>query len=60
MADNEQTEGGADAEVPKPKGKLKLIIAAVAVFAIIGGGAGWFFLMRHSGEEMHAEAMAPP
>ena len=60
MADNEQTEGGADAEVPKPRGKLKLIIAAVAVLVIIiGGAAGWFFFMRHSGEEMHAEAMPP-
>ena len=59
MADNEQAEGGADAEVPKPRGKLKLIIAALAVLVIIGGGAGWFFFMRHSGEEMHAEAMPP-
>ena len=62
MADNEQAqaEGGAEAEVGKPKGKLKLIIAAVAVLVIIGGGAGWFFLMRHHGDDMHAEAMAPP
>ena len=60
MADNEQTEGGADAEVPKPRGKLKLIIAAVALLVIVGGAAGWFFFMRHSGEDMHAEAMAPP
>lgn len=59
MADNEQAEGAADAEVPKPRGKLKLIIAAVAVLVIIGGAAGWFFFMRHSGEEMHAEAMPP-
>jgi flagellar protein FliL len=60
MADNEQAEAGAVAEAPRPRGRLKLIIAAVAVVAIIGGGAGWFFLMRHGGEEMHAEAMAPP
>jgi flagellar FliL protein len=61
MAYNDQAEGGAEAQAsPKPKGKLKLIIAAVVVLATIGGGAGWFFLMRHHGEEMHAEAMAPP
>ena len=61
MADNDQAEGGAEVqEVAKPKGKLKLIIAAVAVLAIVGGGAGWFFFMRHHGEEMHAEAVPPP
>ena len=61
MADNDQAEGVAEgADVPKPKGKLKLIIAAVAVLAIVGGGAGWFFFMRHHGEEMHAEAVPPP
>ena len=59
MADNEQAEGAAEAEVPKPRGKLKLIIAAVALLVIVGGAAGWFFFMRHSGEDMHAEAMAP-
>jgi flagellar FliL protein len=60
MADNE-TEGGADeaAEVAAPKGKLKLILAAVAVLAIVGGGASWFFFFRGHGEEVHAEA-APP
>jgi flagellar protein FliL len=62
MAYNDQAEGGAEArESTKPKGKLKLIIAALAVLAITGSGAGWFFFMRHHGEgEMHAEAMAPP
>jgi len=63
MADNDQAEGVAEgADVPKPKGKLKLIIAAVAVLVIIGGGATWFFLMRHHGgeETQHAEAAAPP
>ncbi len=60
MADNEQTEGAAEGAeaVPAPKGKLKLIIAAVGLLVIIGGGATWFFFFRHSGEEMHAEA--PP
>jgi flagellar protein FliL len=62
MADNDQAEGAAEApEGAKPKGKLKLIIAVVAVLAIIGGGATWFFFLRHHGEEMqHAEAMPPP
>jgi flagellar FliL protein len=61
MADNDQAEGGAEVpEVAAPKGKLKLIIAVVAVLAIIGGGATWFFLFRHHGEEMHAEASPAP
>src|ERR1700722_2701176 len=59
MADNEQAEG-ADAAAAAPKGKLKLVIAVVAVLAIAGGGATWFFFMRHHGEEGHAEAAAPP
>ena len=55
----------AAAEAPKrcaaPKGKLKLIIAAVGLLAIVGGGAAtWFFFFRHHGEEKHAEAAAPP
>src|SRR5258708_34473976 len=63
MADNEQAEGAAEAaEVAAPKGKLKLIIAAVAVLLIVSGAATWFFFFRHLGEEMHAEAPAakPP
>ena len=60
MADNEQAEGSAEAPIAAPKGKLKLIIAVVGLFAIIGGGAAtWFFFFRHHGEEMHAEAPAP-
>ena len=59
MADNDQAEGAAEVpEVAAPKGKLKLIIAAVFVLAIICGGATWFFFLRHHGDEMHAEA--PP
>ena len=58
MADNEPAEGAADAgEAAPPKGKLKLIIAAVAVSAIVGGGATWFFFFRGHGEEVHAEAL---
>ena len=62
MADNEQAEGAADvAEVPAPKGKLKMVIAVVAVLAIAGGGATWYFFLRHHGEEGHAaEHAAPP
>ena len=63
MADKDEAEGGAGAEaseevVVAPKGKLKLIIAVALVLAIVGGGATWFFFLRHHGEEMHAEA--PP
>ena len=61
MAETEQAaEGGADGEAAAaPKGKLKLIIAAVGVVAILGAGAGWFFFFRHHGEEQHAEAPPP-
>ncbi len=60
MADNDQAEGAAEApEAVAPKGKLKLIIAAVGVLAIIGGGATWFFFLRHHGEDAHAEAPPP-
>ena len=60
MADKEQAEGAADTAAPVPKGKLKLIIAIVAVLAIAGGGATWFFFLRHGNEEAHAEAAPPP
>ena len=61
MADKDEAEGAEASEeaVVAPKGKLKLIIAAVAVLAIVGGGATWFFFLRHHGEEMHAEAPPP-
>jgi flagellar FliL protein len=60
-ADKDEAEGGAEAPVAAPKGKLKLklIIAVVAVLAIVGGGSSWFFFFRHHGEEVHAEAAAP-
>jgi flagellar FliL protein len=59
MADNEPAEGAAEsADAAAPKGKLKLIIAAVAVLAIVAGGATWFFFFRHHGEEAHAEVAA--
>jgi flagellar FliL protein len=59
MADNEQEEGAAETAVAAPKSKLKLIIAAVGLLAIIGGGIGtWFLFFRSHGDEMHAEA--PP
>jgi flagellar FliL protein len=60
MAENEQAEAAADgAEGASKKSKLKLIIAVVGFVAILGGGAGWFFMLRGHGEEAHAEA-APP
>jgi flagellar protein FliL len=63
MAENEAESGAAEAEAaPAKKGKLKLIIAAAGFLAVVGGGAGWFFLMRGPGEEKHAEVAAtkPP
>jgi flagellar protein FliL len=60
MADNEAEGATEAAEAPAPKGKLKLILAVVAVLAIAGGGATWFFFMRHHNEETHAEAAAAP
>jgi flagellar FliL protein len=59
MADNE-AEGAEAAEAPVARGKLKMMLAVIAVLAIAGGGATWFFFLRHHNEEMHAEAMAPP
>jgi len=58
MADTEQADGAAEGTevVAAPKGKLKLIIAAVALVLVVGGAATWFFFFRHYGEEMHAEA----
>ncbi|WP_213770210.1 flagellar basal body-associated protein FliL [Bradyrhizobium sp. dw_78] len=64
MAETEQADGGGiEAEAnaaAKPKARLKMIIAAVGVLAVIGGGAGWFFFFRHHGEETRAEAGPPP
>jgi flagellar FliL protein len=63
MADNEVAEDAAEAPPPAPKGKLKLIIAAVGVFAVLGGSAAtWFLFFRSHGDETHAEAAAskPP
>jgi flagellar FliL protein len=60
MAENEQADGGEGEAAPAKKSKLKLIIAAVGFVAIVGGGAGWFFLMRGHGEEVHAEVPKPP
>ncbi len=59
MADNEQAEGNAAeaAEVPAPKGKLKLMIAAAAVLLmVVVVAATWFLFFRHPGDEMHADA----
>jgi flagellar protein FliL len=64
MAENE-ADGGTAAEGADgggaPKNKLKLIIMAVGLLAVLGGGAAsWFFLFRHGEEEHHAEAAPPP
>jgi flagellar protein FliL len=59
MADNEQADGAEGEAALAKKGKLKLVIAALGFFVILGAGAGWFFFMRGHGEEAHAEA-APP
>jgi flagellar FliL protein len=51
--------GGAAeaAEVPAPKGKLKLMIAAAAVLLmVVVVAATWFLFFRHPGDEMHADA----
>jgi flagellar FliL protein len=62
MAENE-AEGGAaaeGAEAAPPKNKLKLIIMAVGVLAVLGGGAATWFFFRHGDGEQHAEAAPPP
>ena len=60
MADNVRAGGGADGEAASfKKGKLKLIVAAVGFLVVLAGGAGWFFLLRGHGEEVHAEAPPP-
>ena len=59
---DEQLDGGvAEPEVvAAPKGKLKLIIAAVAVFLTVSSAAAWFFLVRqHDDDQMHVAAAAP-
>jgi flagellar FliL protein len=58
MAENE-AEGAADTnEVgAQPKSKFKLIVMAVAVLAVLGGGAVGYFLFFRGGhdDEHHAE-----
>ena len=57
-------EGGLTAEgavTAPPKNKLRLIIMAVGLLAVLGGGAAtWFLFFRHGGDEHHAEAAHPP
>ena len=59
MAENEETAAEAS-QAAAPKGKLKFMIAALAVLATAVVGATWFFFFRHHGEEMRTEAAAPP
>ena len=61
MSDTDSADGVAALPAAAPRGKLKIIIAAVGLFVIIGGGsATWFMFFRGHGEEVHAEAAAPP
>ena len=49
------------AEAAPPRNKLKLIIMAVGLLAILAGGAAtWFFFFRHGDDERHAEVAPPP
>ncbi|WGD55599.1 flagellar basal body-associated protein FliL [Bradyrhizobium sp. CB1650] len=62
MAENE-AEGGAaaeGAEAAAPKNKLKLIIMAVGLLAVLGAGAASWFFFHHGDDEHHAEAAPPP
>jgi flagellar protein FliL len=60
MAEEDKAEGAEGEAAPKKKGKLKLIIMAVGLLAILGGGgAAYFFMFRGHGEEAHAEAPPP-
>jgi flagellar FliL protein len=64
MADGDQMDGadgadGVEATAPAAKGKLKLMIAAIGVLVVIGGGAGaWLLFSRGPGEEKHVEVAA--
>ncbi|MET4387605.1 flagellar FliL protein [Bradyrhizobium sp. F1.4.3] len=63
MAENEAEGGTAaeGAETAAPKNKLKIIVMAVGLLAVLGGGAAtWFFFFRHGDDEHHAEAAPPP
>jgi flagellar FliL protein len=60
-----EAEGGAlpgeEAEAAPPRNKLRLIIMAVGLLAVLGGGAAtWFFFFRHGDGEHHAEVAPPP
>lgn len=57
MADDDQTEDGAQAAAPKSKRKLIMIAGAAVLVLALGGG--WFFFMRGHGEPKHAEAPPP-
>ena len=60
MSDTDSADSVAALPAATPKGKLKIIIAAVGLFVIIGGGSvTWFMFSRGHSEEVHAEAAAP-
>jgi flagellar protein FliL len=60
MSDTDSADSVAALPAAAPKGKLKIIIAAVGLFVIIGGGSvTWFMFSRGHSEEVHAEAPKP-
>ena len=60
MADNDQAEGVAETpEAVAPKGKLKLIIAVGRRACHHRRRGDLVLLLRHHGEDMHAEAPPP-
>jgi flagellar protein FliL len=61
MSDTDTADSVAALPASAPKGKLKIIIAAVGLFVIIGGGSvTWFMFSRGHSEEVHAEAAPKP
>lgn len=61
-ADVDEDKPGAEAEGAKPKKKLslKMMIIAAGGLAVLGSGAGAFFVFGHSGQEKPKEAVVKP
>jgi flagellar FliL protein len=51
-------EAAAQANEPKKKGKMGLIIGVVAVVLAAGGGGGWYFMQSKTKDPAAAEAQA--
>src|SRR5262249_3749498 len=61
MAEGEADVGAGAEGASPPKSKLRLMIMAVAVLAVLGRGGGtWFLFSRHGDDERHAEVLPPP